>query len=382
MRFVMRETAQFGPVVALSLALIAFGPAAAQTAAQPAAAAPTGEAPAPAALAEPAFDRKAVADFYHGKTIRLVVGTAAGASWDRLARLMARILPKYIPGSPIIVVENQPAAGGRVSANQLYNTSPKDGTAIATFSPSFALEQLLGSDGVTFDITKFTFLGSLQSSTMACYAMASANVRSPADLRTAGGREWRMGSLGPGVGGHDYMAVMRELGFPLRLVTGYTGAQPIFLAMEQGEIDGTCLTWEGTRTTRPDLFEGPNPKAVQWLQFGLSRSPNLPNVTLIEEVLTSDTHKAMFRALAAQEAIQRPFALPPGVPPDRVAALRAAFAQTVRDPDFLAATERTRDTISAKTGVEVEQTIQEILRLPKPVVDELRRIIRPSSANR
>lgn len=153
MRFMMRETAQFGPVAALCLALVGFGPAVAQPAAQSTAAAPPAEAPAPAAVAEPAFDRKAVADFYHGKTIRLVVGTGAGASWDRLAWLVARILPKYIPGSPIIVVENQPAAGGRVSATQLYNTAPKDGTAIASFSPSFALEQLLGSDGVTFDIT-------------------------------------------------------------------------------------------------------------------------------------------------------------------------------------------------------------------------------------
>ena len=362
MRFMTRKTLQFGSAVALCLALVAFGPAEAQTPTQ--------------------FDKRAVADFYRGNTIRLTVGTAPGASWDRLARLLARILPKHLPGSPTIIVENLTAAGGLVAANQLYNNSPKDGTAIATFVPSFALDQLLGREGVMFDITKFNFLGSLQSSTVACYAMARTHVKTPADLRAPGVRELRMGSLGPGVGGHDYMLILREVGFPLRLVTGYTGAQPIFLAMEQGEIDGTCLTWEGTRTTRPDLFEGANPKAVQWVQFGRARSPDLKNVTLIDEMLTSDTHKAMFRVLASQEVIQRLFALPPGVPADRVAALRAAFAETTKDAEFLSAAKKSRDLISAKTGDEVEQVIQQVLQVPKPLVDEMRRILRPTSAKR
>jgi tripartite-type tricarboxylate transporter receptor subunit TctC len=316
-----------------------------------------------------------VASFYRGKTVHIIVGTVAGGTFDRLARLAARFMPKYIPGNPNIIVENMESAGGRVSANHLYNAAPKDGTVLATFNPGLVNAQLMGEQGVQYDATKFNWVGSLQDNHMACYVNSPTGVKSLADLMGPTGKELKLGAQAPGSGGYDYMALMKELGAKIRIVSGYEGSGPIYLAMEQGELDGTCLTWEATSASRPDFFEGPNPKLNVFIQFGGEKVQALPTVPHISEFVKTDEQRALVNALSASEQIQRPLALPPGVPTDRVLALRKAFNDLVQDPELLAEVKRTNDALAPKTGEQVEQVVTSIMNTPRPLVDELKRVI-------
>jgi tripartite-type tricarboxylate transporter receptor subunit TctC len=275
-----------------------------------------------------------------------------------------------------MVVENMTGAGGRLAMNHVYNLAEKTGTVIGSFVSVPHLEQLFGDPGIQFELPKFNWLGSLQDNQMACYANSSTGVKSPADIIGPSGKTLQLGTQQPGAsGGAAYMVLLKEkLGAKLNIITGYAGAPELFLAMEKGEIDGTCLSWEGTWATRPDLFEGQAPKANVFVQFGTRKAQDLSHVPLVGEFIKTDDTRALFDLLDIGLRIQRVYALPPGVPGERMAALRRAFLDTTKDREFIAETTKTGDVLAPKTFDEVEQIIGTAMKTPKSMVDELKRI--------
>jgi len=351
---------------ALLAALVACAPASSSA---PSAAKPAAAARAPAAASQ------ADEQFYQGKTVRIVVGYAAGAAYDRIARSLARYLPKHVPGSPTIVVENMVGAGSTVAANYVYRAAPRNGTVIGNFNSLLVLQQLMAGPGIEFDAAQFNWLGSTQDTRTVCMVRKSTGVRTLANLLGPSGKEVSMGAAAPGSNSWDYPAILKELGAKIRLVGGYDGQAKTYLAIEQGEVDGTCSTWEAMRVSAARLFD--DGLVSVFVQMGLQKAADLPDVPLVGEYLKTDEQRALISALASVDRMTRPFALPPEVPADRVATLRKAFLDTMNDPEFQQEAEKARDELAPKSGEEVAEIVRGILGTPRSVIDDLKRITTP-----
>jgi len=345
--------------LALLAALVACAPARAP--------APAAAERAPAAAASQTDEQ-----YYQGKTVRIVVGYAPGAAYDRIARSLARYLPKHVPGSPTIVVENMVGAGSTVAANYVYRAAPRNGTVIGNFNSLLVLQQLMGGPGIEFDGAQFNWLGSTQDTRTVCMVRKSTGVRTLADVLGPSAKEVTMGAAAPGSDSWDYPSILKDLGARLRLVGGYDGQAKTYLAVEQGEVDGTCSTWEAMRVSAVRLFD--DGLVNVFVQLGLQKAADLPDVPLVGEYLQTDQQRAMISALASVSRITRPFALPPDVPADRVAILRQAFLDTMNDPDFRQEAEKAHDELAPKSGDEVAEIVRGILATPPSVIDDLKRI--------
>jgi tripartite-type tricarboxylate transporter receptor subunit TctC len=354
-------------------------PAEAKPAASPAAAAKPAEAkPAASPAAKPTFDEKAVADFYRGKTVRIVLGLAAGAGADLTARLLARHIPKYIPGNPSVIVENRPGAGGLLAANTVYAAEPKDGTVIGAVLEGHPLQQALAAPGIEFDATKFQWIGSLIKTPGACMARTDTGINTIQDLIT-GGKELIVATSGPGSTPHDIPAVLMEAtGAKFKLIPGYPGGAPSLQAVESKEVDGYCVSLSAMLTTATRLLEGSPPQAKIIVVTG-ARTPDHPllrGVPAAEPLAKSEEGRQLLRAVGAPGEMTRPFAFAPGVPADRVAAMRHAFNQTMTDRDFRDEAQKAQVELSPSTGEEVERTVQAMLGLPQPTLDKLKTVLR------
>jgi tripartite-type tricarboxylate transporter receptor subunit TctC len=314
------------------------------------------------------------ASFFAGKTLRIVVSFAPGAAYDRLARVVARHLPKHLPGSPTVIVDNMPGAGGVVAGNYLYNVAPRDGTVIGSIPPELSLSQLVGESGVDYDVLKLNWVGSLQRAHVVCIARKDTGVRTLQDLLERPGRELIMGANAPGSTSFDTAAVLKSLGGGLRIVSGYDGQAKVYLAMEQEEIQGTCSTWEGMRVSAARLVQGGDALVNVFVQMSGEKVPDLPDVPLVGDVARSGDDRALLRLLIEPQNVQRPFALPPGVPPARVALLRQAFLDTTNDPAFQQEAERGGDELSPTPGGEVQTTLAAVMDTRRAVVDKLKQI--------
>jgi tripartite-type tricarboxylate transporter receptor subunit TctC len=314
------------------------------------------------------------ASFFAGKTLRIVVSFAPGAAYDRLARVLARHLPKHLPGNPTIIVDNMPGAGGVVAVNYLYNVAPKDGTVLASIPPELSLSQLVGESGVEYDVLKLNWVGSLQRAHVVCIARKDTGVRTLQDLLDRPSGELIMGANAPGSTSFDNAATLRALGGGLRIVSGYDGQAKVYLAMEQGEIQGTCSTWEGMRVSAARLVQGADALVSVFVQMSSERVPELADVPLVSEAARNADERALLRLLIEPENVQRPFALPPGVPPARVALLRQAFLDTTNDPAFQGEAERGGDELSPTPGGEVQTILAGVMDTPRAVVDKLKQI--------
>lgn len=217
-----------------------------------------------------AFNEQAVADFYRGKTIRIIVGFGPAGAFDAYSRLLAKHMPQYIPGNPNIVVENRPGAASAIAANVVYSVEPKDGTVIGSFNESLAMQQLLEAEGIQFDAAKFNWLGSSVDTTTTCLVRTDLGINSIQDL--IGGREVAFGSTGPGTPTQDGPAILNAaLGSRIRIVSGYDGIAAIHLAMESREVDGYCVSFDSVQIVARRMMES-DPPAVKILAI-LVHSP-------------------------------------------------------------------------------------------------------------
>ena len=277
-----------------------------------AAAQPASQAPAKAA---PASDDQAVADFYRGKVVRLIVGLPAGGGYDAYARNIARIMGKYIPGNPTIVVENMAGASSVVASNHVYNIAPKDGTVILHYQGTVIPQQAFGAKGIEFDALKFQHLGAPAHDTTEFNLARRAGITRFDEVLGPNGREVVLGGIAPGALTDDVPKLLKEvLGARLKLVSGYSGTAPVRIAIDAGELDGFFNAWESTKITNLADIESGNWLVL--LQFtDLAGTRNLPNVPTINEYTRTEEQRQLMRygALIPGQ-FTRPFAVAPGVP--------------------------------------------------------------------
>ena len=309
----------------------------------------------------------AVANFYRGKTVQVLVGFAPGGGYDLYARTLARYMGKHIPGNPTLVPQNMPGAGGVKVMNYLYNVARKDGTAFGTFARGLPIEPLLGhAQGTQFQATKFSWVGSVSNEVSVCAFWHTSGIKSWQDLQT---KPTVIGASSAGADSEIFPVVLRNMfKLPMKVVTGFSGGgADINLGMERGEVNGRCgWSWSSLLSQSRPLLDGKKINVV--IQLALQKHEDLPNVPLIMDLPTTPQNKAALRLIASRQSIARPFAAPPGIPADRLAALRAAFDATMKDPLFLAEAKRLDLEVRPVTGAEVEKLIAEIYASPPDVV--------------
>ena len=317
-----------------------------------------------------------VAAFYRGKQIRMIVGSAVGGGYDLFARVVARHLVNHIPGNPHILVQNQPAAGGVVMTNQLYNQGPKDGTVIGVPINGIPTAPLLQA-GTQFDQTRLTWIGSTNREAYVAFVWHSVPVRSIAELTS---KEVVVGATTPGTTMVDFPQLVNEvLGFKFKIVRGYQGTPQINLAIERGEVQGMGgLGWASVKAQTPHWISERKIRVLA--QYGFKRYAELADVPTMLELARSDADRQAMTMLFARTEYGRPYFLPPDVPVERVAALRRAFDATMIDPAFLAEATRLQFDVDPLTGEQVQALVGELAATPREVVARVRAALEAPAA--
>lgn len=313
-----------------------------------------------------------VAEFYKGKSIDLYIQTSVGGGYDGYARLVSRFMPKYIPGNPQVLPKNMPGAGGLTAANYLYNAAPKDGTAIGTISRGTAFDPLLGNKAAQLDGTKFNWLGSTNNEVSVCVTWHTTGIATFADAQK---QEVVVGATGPTADTYQYPKIINAaLGSKFKIVTGYKGGNEVDLAMERGEVQGRCSwSWTSVKGLHQSWLDE---KKINILyQMGLSKHRDLPDVPLIIDLAKTDEARSILRMVFARQVMAWPYLAPPGTPADRVAALRQAFMETMKDPNFLAAADKAGLEVTPVSGLEIQKLVQDIYATPPAVVSKVARIL-------
>lgn len=312
----------------------------------------------------------AVADFYANAQVRLVTGGTAGGGYDLYLRLLSEFLGRHIPGKPRVMVEIRTGAGGINAVNYVYNAASKDGTNLImpyNIHPTF---ELLRPKGMKFDSRKLQWLGNIAELNSVVALIDTAGVHT---IDEAKRKELIFGASGKGSQTYIIPILFNKLlGTKFKLVLGYAGTTPITLAMERGEIQGRVGSYYIWEASKPDwLRDG---KLVFLAQDGLTRNPALPNVPLYEDLVSTPDEKAIMRFMSYPVATSRALAVAPGVPADRVAALRKALMDTLADPELLAAAKKRHMDITAKDHKYVESVIAEMYATPPALIARMKSI--------
>jgi tripartite-type tricarboxylate transporter receptor subunit TctC len=320
----------------------------------------------------PANAQEDVAAFYKGKTVRIVVGTAAGGGYDLFARIVARHLASHVPGAPAIIVQNLPAAGGLVMTNQLYATAPRDGTVIGAPINGIPTAPLLQPNGAHFDAERLIWLGSTNREPYVAFVWHTAPVQSLADLQA---KELIVGATAPGTTMVDFPLITNAiLGTKFRIVRGYEGTPQINNAIERGEIEGEGgIGWAAVKAQVPQWIADRKIRLIA--QYGLRRHAELADVPSMLELAKSDADRRALLMLFARTEYGRPYFLPPEVPAARVAALRHAFDETMRDPAFVADAAKLQLDVDPMSGEQVQALVGDLARTPSEVMARVRGIL-------
>lgn len=329
------------------------------------------EVPAAKPAAQP--DAKAVEDFYKGKTIRIIVGAAAGGGYDAYSRLIARHLGKYLPGNPNIIVENMPGAGFLIAANHVYNVAPKDGTVIGNVSVGAMAQQILGKPGVEFEASKFHYLGVPTTDTDLCVVTRASGLKSLAETLGPNGKEFIAAGGAPGQTTEDEPRVLKAaLGANIKIVSGYEGTSRGRLAMDQNEVHGQCgWSWESVQATAPDRVKSGDYVIIAQTSVEKPHK-DLPEPPVAYQLAQTDEARQLIRyGIVLMNRVQREYVLAPQVPPERVQALRQAFARTFQDKDFQADAEKSKLTLDPVSGEDAQKLVQELAAMPPAIKQKL-----------
>jgi tripartite-type tricarboxylate transporter receptor subunit TctC len=316
-----------------------------------------------------------VADFYKGRTVSMVVGSATGGGYDTMARAIARFIGRHLPGNPTVVVRNMPGAGGILAMNYIYNNAERDGSVLALCQNNTPLEPLFGTKQARYDATKLNWLGTPSFEVAMVLLWHAVPVNSVADLKA---KETKVGASGANSTPAFYARLLNAtLGTKMTLVNGYPGQNDALLAMERGELDGYPSVFESALTsTRPNWIADKLAKPI--VQYGPERLRTLPDVPFAPDLVTSQDDKLLMQAAFAPLALGRPLVAPPEVPADRVAAIRKALADTFADPEFLAEGKRMGLAVNdPRTGEQLRGVIARAYQSPPQVVARLRQLDNP-----
>jgi tripartite-type tricarboxylate transporter receptor subunit TctC len=307
------------------------------------------------------------ADFYRGKTLRMLIGYGPGGGYDIYGRLVAEFLPRHLPGNPTIVAQNMPGAGSFVAAKYIYDVAPKDGTVFGSLAQTLALDSMTNANA-KLDVAKMPYIGRVVTNIDTGVALPKAGIKSFEDVRA---KQFAVGVSG---GGSTTVlfptALSRYAGAKFKLIRGYNGTIDILLAMERSEVDIVgAYGLPGILVSHPGwVHKG---EATILYQASLKRHPLLKDVPTIPELAQSDEGRQVLHAAAATGEIGRSIITTPGVPTERLAALRTAFQAMLKDPDFLAACEKRNLMVDGAAGEEIDKIAREMLSLPEEVVEKI-----------
>jgi tripartite-type tricarboxylate transporter receptor subunit TctC len=306
--------------------------------------------------------------------ITIYVAGTAGGGIDLFGRLVGRHLGSHIPGNPAVAVEDMPGAGGIRAANFLARQAPHDGTVITTFANGPILEPLIGARNPGYDMSQFTWLGALTKDVGLCLSWGPSPFKTIDDVRH---RVMVVAGTGAGSETDTWPVIINEvLGTKFKVVTGYLGTQETILAIERGEANGRCIiSLSALKTAKPDWLT--RNKVNLLLQVGITKSPELPDVPLLLDLVKNDNDRLMLKLLSAPGAMARPFAAPPGLDAVTADLLRRAFDATVADPAFLAEAQKMNADISPASGEDVQKLVAEIYATPQPIVDRAKKFFVP-----
>ena len=303
--------------------------------------------------------------FYKGKTIKIMLGHPPGGSYDLYARLAADFMGKYIPGNPNILVEHRPGGGGVVAVQFFYHQSPRDGTIMGLFPETIAHTQLLEPEVGKWKVEEMSYIGSFASVNPAFVVRKGAPAIEPNDMKKT---PLIVGCTGKTSQSYQSPATLKTLGgFQFKMVCGYKGSAEAVLALERGEIDMLSSAWNSWRATHQAPIK--SGELIPVIQGGLKRNRELANVPLMQELVDDPQAKKVLEFSSAGASIGRALIAPPGVPADRLAALRAAFDKMVQDPEFIAAAEKRGAELDPTPGVEVDKFRDQIIRTPKELIE-------------
>ncbi|MFZ9501280.1 MAG: Bug family tripartite tricarboxylate transporter substrate binding protein [Beijerinckiaceae bacterium] len=316
----------------------------------------------------------AVAQFYEGKTIAFIVGAASGGGYDAQARLLAGHMGRFIPGAPNFVVQNMPGAGSLQAANFLYNIAPKDGSTIALLQRGILSTRFVNPEGARFDLGKFNWIGNMSSEAGVVLAWHTTPFHTFEDLKK---QEFLVGGTGPMIDTETTPRILNALlGTRFKVITGYKGTADTALAMERGELHGMGdWSWSNVKTRRPDYFRDNKVRVL--VQVTAEKLPDLPDTPSARDMVTNEEDRQVLDLFLAQKTAARPIAAPPGVPADRLKALRAAFEAATDDAQFKADAVRQKLEVEPMPGAQVEKVIDLFSRAPDALGKRLNAAIAP-----
>jgi tripartite-type tricarboxylate transporter receptor subunit TctC len=317
-----------------------------------------------------------VAQFYKGRQITVIVGSSAGGGYDIYARLMARHMPKHIPGNPGMIVTNMPGAGSNAAVAHIYNVAPKDGTMIGAPQNSAIMDALfdatLGNNRrLRHDATKLIHIGSATTDHYVCIARADAPVKTFKEALT---QEFLIGASQPGTSTRDYPAMLNNTtGAKIKQVSGYPGTREITLAIEKNEVHGLCgFSWSSLKAQKPDWIKSGFIRVIVQEHDKGNPEINKMGVPLAVDFATSPENRKIMELIYSSETFGRPYLVAPDVPADRVAALRKAFMATMADKELLAEAQRIGLAIDPISGEDLQKLAAEIFATPVPFVEKVK----------
>jgi tripartite-type tricarboxylate transporter receptor subunit TctC len=309
--------------------------------------------------------------FFEGKTITIITSTGAGGGYDVTARLISRHMPRFIPGNPTMIVQNMPGGGNVIATNHMYSVAPRDGTMIATLHNAMPLHQVLDGHGVRYDVSKLNWLGSTGPENEVIFTWHTTGVTT---IEEAKKKEVILGGTGAGSGIVIIPIAMNNLlGTKFKIVMGYKSSEDLNLALQRGEVEARAFSMASVKGQRSDWVKE---KKINFIaQAGAHRAHEIPDVPLLTELAKNDEQREILKLISSPPSLGRPFAAPPEVPAERLAILRRAFQETLKDKAFLEEAEKLKIDIEPVSAEEITQIVKDVVNAPQEVVAKAREMM-------
>lgn len=313
-----------------------------------------------------------VSDFYKGKTVELYIGYSVGGGYDTYARLLARHMGKHIPGNPTIVPKNMPGAGSLKLTNWLYEAAPQDGTVFGSIARAAPFDPLFGNEKAQFKANKFNYIGSANNEVSVCVARADTGIKTVDDLKS---KELIVGGTGDTADTVQFPKILNAvLGTKMKIINGYPGGKDVVLAMQRKEVQGRCgWSWSSVKSTSIDMVENKEINII--LQLSTGKHEELPNVPLVMDLTDSPDDKKLLNLIFARQELGRPYVAPPNIPAERVAALRAAFLATMKDPEFVSEAKSADLELGPVSGERVQALVEDAYETNPKIVARINEIL-------
>lgn len=307
---------------------------------------------------------RAADDFYKGKTFTLVVGFSPGGGYDQYARVLGRYLPDHIPGKPSLIVQNMPGAGSLTAVRYLDASAPKDGTVMTAFNSGLITDSLLEPSRVQLKLSQMAWIGSITRDFRVCYAWKASGITSLKDIMPGGGKQFIIGGTGKGSANYMNGAMLRTLvEANVKQVLGFPGSNDQRLAIERGELNGDCGSWSSI----PEEWSKTD-KIVPLLNFSPAKTPDMPDLPYARDLIKDPVKQKVFDILIAAGELGRPYVMSRSVPAERVAIIRQAFDDTMRDPQFLAEAKKQDLPVYPVQGTAAQKMVEDIYAAPADIV--------------